>query len=140
PYMIDRNTAPNGEEYKAYNIRRWGGDGWTISLRRTAEGDGIGFKNWKWWPNTLRAHILIEHARSTLGIEAAGKAKDIIFRMCYEEGRNVSETQVLLAAAAEIFSWTPENREKESEKLKEMLERSEEARKKVLKKDREAKE
>lgn len=34
PYMIDMRTNPGGEEYLAYNQRRWGSDGWTQSLRR----------------------------------------------------------------------------------------------------------
>ena len=34
PYMIDPQTQPNGEDYLAYNERRWGGDGWTASLKR----------------------------------------------------------------------------------------------------------
>ena len=25
---------------------RWGGDGWTRSLRRAGQQDGLGFKNW----------------------------------------------------------------------------------------------
>jgi hypothetical protein len=31
--MIDPATADGGEEYDAYNRRRWGSDGWTRSLR-----------------------------------------------------------------------------------------------------------
>lgn len=34
PYMIDPATQPQGEEYMAYTRRRWGGDGWTGSLKR----------------------------------------------------------------------------------------------------------
>jgi hypothetical protein len=43
-----------GEEYMAYNQRRWGGDGWTHSLRRSGKADGANFSDWKWWPNTLK--------------------------------------------------------------------------------------
>jgi hypothetical protein len=32
--MIDIKTNTNGEEYLAYNRRRWGSDSWTRSLRR----------------------------------------------------------------------------------------------------------
>lgn len=34
PYMIDMGTQPLGEDYLAYNERRWGGDGWTASMKR----------------------------------------------------------------------------------------------------------
>ncbi|MCO5606805.1 hypothetical protein L7F22_060996 [Adiantum nelumboides] len=42
PYMIDVNTRSSGEEYLAYNKRRWGSDGWTSSLRSEA-GWGFSF-------------------------------------------------------------------------------------------------
>lgn len=32
--MIDPRTAAEGEDYLAYNQRRWGSDSWTQSLRR----------------------------------------------------------------------------------------------------------
>lgn len=32
--MIDPRTDAAGEEYLAYNQRRWGSDSWTGSLRR----------------------------------------------------------------------------------------------------------
>lgn len=34
PYMIDIRTQPNGEDYLAYTESRWGGDGWTASMKR----------------------------------------------------------------------------------------------------------
>ena len=33
PAFIDLDTKKQGEEYMAYNQRRWGGDGWTHSMR-----------------------------------------------------------------------------------------------------------
>lgn len=29
-YVIDHKTDPGGEQYLAYNRRRWGGDGWCV--------------------------------------------------------------------------------------------------------------
>lgn len=46
-YMIDPQTETLGEEYMAYNIRRWGGDGWTSSLRKAGKKVGCNFKDWK---------------------------------------------------------------------------------------------
>ena len=51
-----------GEEYLAYNRRRWGGDGWTHDLRRSGAPDGAAFSNWQWWPNTLKASPLCWHS------------------------------------------------------------------------------
>lgn len=59
PYMIDVNTKKDGEDYMAYNVRRWGGDGWTHSMRTSSKKDGCKFSDWKIWPNTLNAHKLI---------------------------------------------------------------------------------
>ena len=61
PYIIDPNTKTNGEEFEAYNIRRWGSSGWTHGLKRSGRKVGANFNNWKTWPNTLRAHQLIAY-------------------------------------------------------------------------------
>ena len=62
PFMIDPGTQENGEDYLAYNRRRWGSDGWTHSLRAKGRKVGAPFANWKIWPNTLRAHQLLRFA------------------------------------------------------------------------------
>ena len=102
PYIIDPNTADGGEDYLAYNERRWGSDGWTHDLRRSAKQDQLQFKDWKWWPATLQAHRLILFAEAQRGIQCAAALKAVLFRMCYEEGTNISKTEVLAAAADEI--------------------------------------
>ncbi|KAI5083885.1 hypothetical protein GOP47_0000054 [Adiantum capillus-veneris] len=99
PYMIDINTTSSGEEYLAYNKRRWGSDGWTSSLRRSGAKDGLRFKDWKWWPNTLHAHRLVLLADS---VGKGGEAKQELFRLTYEEGQNISDLEVLCAAANQL--------------------------------------
>ncbi|KAH7416609.1 hypothetical protein KP509_14G098500 [Ceratopteris richardii] len=94
--MIDLQTKSSGEDYLAYNRRRWGSDGWTSSLRRSAAKDELQFKDWKWWPNTLNAHRLVLLA-DTVG--KGGEAKQELFKMTYEEGLNISDMEVLCAAA-----------------------------------------
>lgn len=81
---------------------RWGGDGWTRSLRRAGQQDGLGFKNWKTWPNSLHGHRLIHLAGMQKGPEGQGKAKDLLLRMIYEDGKNVSDTGTLIEAAKEL--------------------------------------
>lgn len=92
PYMIDPNTKKSGEEYLAYNKRRWGGDGWTYSLREAGKKVGCHFASWKTWPNTFLAHCLVNYAG---GKEKAGEVLNEIFELCYEKGENVSEMAVL---------------------------------------------
>lgn len=97
--MIDRNTAPLGEEYLEYNRRRWGGDGWTADLRRAGRPDGALFADWRWWPNTLLAHRLASLAH-THG--KGHQAAELLFQLTYERGQNISSQQVLREAAAEL--------------------------------------
>jgi len=101
PYMIDLRTKQTGEEYLAYNRRRWGGDGWTKALRQRGKGVGCEFKQWKVWPHTLLAHRLLEYVHDTLGWEAQVKMKEAIFRGCYELGMNVSLITDLAKIASE---------------------------------------
>ena len=81
---------------------RWGGDGWTRSLRKAGQQDGLEFKNWKTWPNSLHGHRLIHLAGLQKGPEGQGKAKDLLFRMIYEDGKNVSDVDTLIEAAKEV--------------------------------------
>ena len=39
PVLIDPNTNSKGEDYMSYNVRRWGGDRWTQSLRHSGLSD-----------------------------------------------------------------------------------------------------
>lgn len=98
PYMIDPQTQPDGEDYLAYNERRWGGDGWTTSLKRSSRKDGCTFAKWETWPNTLLAHRLQKFA------EAAGKGDQVnslVFQTIYERGKNASDLETLTAVAEE---------------------------------------
>ena len=81
---------------------RWGGDGWTQSLRRAGKRDGLEFKNWKTWPNSLQGHRLVHLAGMQKGAEGQGRAKDVLFRMIYEDGMNISEVETLMEAAKEL--------------------------------------
>mmetsp|Transcript_69739 Transcript_69739/g.163739 ORF Transcript_69739/g.163739 Transcript_69739/m.163739 type:complete len:195 (+) Transcript_69739:68-652(+) len=93
PYIIDPGTAAGGEEYLAYNKRRWGSDAWTRSLREQGKKVGAAFKDWKWWPNTLKAHCLVLFGEER-GI-ASSTTKAALFQALYEEGVNISSEKVL---------------------------------------------
>jgi len=90
--MIDTGTKPNGEEYMAYNVRRWGGDGWTSSLRSSGAKVGCMFKKWATWPNTFKTHCLLTAALNK-GVQK--NVLDDIFTECYENGGNVSDIGTL---------------------------------------------
>lgn len=109
PYMIDTRTAKNGEEYMAYNRRRWGSDGWTSSLRDRGRRSGLHFASWKTWPNTLNAHRLCvymnerdlhrtEEERNLRGVELMRK----FYELTYERGENISTPEGASRALEEL--------------------------------------
>ena len=96
PFMIDPRTKPNGEEYQAYNERRWGGDGWTRSMRALGRKEGANYANWKTWPNTTHASRMLLHAEKH-GL--ADKLVGVLYEYCYELGENVSLRETVARAA-----------------------------------------
>ena len=95
----------------AYNKRRWGSDGWTRDLRRSAKHDGCEFGGdnsctarifsmhdfqtildakdcgWAWWPHTLHAHrlVLLAERHGGLHVALGERATEILFRQAYED-------------------------------------------------------
>lgn len=110
-YMIDPSTKESGEDYLAYNERRWGSDSWTLQLKQIGQQIGCNFKNWKFWANTLKAHMLLQESKKI------GKEEEVIFdlyRLSYEEGKNISNVEVLndLAKKYDLKDWNNENNKK----------------------------
>ena len=98
PFMIDPGTQPDGEEYMSYNERRWGGDGWTRSMKRMGKTEGAPYANWVTWPNTTHCSRLLMYAEKYgLGDEVIGR----LYRECYEEGQNVSLKATVAKVARE---------------------------------------
>ena len=107
-FMIDTRTATGGEEYMAYNRRRWGGDGWTYELRSRGEKVGAKFAKWVWWPNTLRGHALEHYVLEHYGPAAQDNMTRILFQLTYEEGCNISEESGLLKACSMLSERMPD--------------------------------
>eukprot|EP01062_Namystynia_karyoxenos_P042431 TRINITY_DN31021_c2_g1_i1.p2 TRINITY_DN31021_c2_g1~~TRINITY_DN31021_c2_g1_i1.p2 ORF type:complete len:188 (+),score=62.88 TRINITY_DN31021_c2_g1_i1:213-776(+) len=110
--MIDPGTAQDGEDYHAYNRRRWGGDGWTQSLRQRGKEVGCPFRGWRWWPNTMNAHslcvLLEQQDAADPSLSEADKERrglelmDKLYELNYERGENVSTVEGCLIAAREL--------------------------------------
>jgi len=98
--MIDPNTKTDGEEFEAYNIRRWGSSGWTAGLKRSGKKVGATFNNWQTWPNTLKAHQLIAYvansSRQANYKPSTSECNAAIFDAMYECGENVSMVDTLV--------------------------------------------
>jgi len=106
--MIDPRTAAAGEDYMAYNRRRWGGDGWTYDLRRRGAKAGAPFANWKWWPNTLRGHALGHYVRKHYGTVAEDELTRLLMELTYERGGNVSDPDQLQEACKTLAERLPD--------------------------------
>lgn len=100
PFQIDPQTAKNGEIFEDYCRRRWGGGGWTDRLKSEGRKDGANFGDWKWWPNTSKAHQLIQFCESN-GIASTDRVNALLFRSEYEKGENISLVDVLVRIGQE---------------------------------------
>jgi predicted DsbA family dithiol-disulfide isomerase len=98
PFMIDPGTQRDGEDYMAYNQRRWGSDGWTHSMRRMGAQEGAPYSNWKTWPNTTHCSRLLLLAEQH---NMADRVIGLLYTYCYEQGKNVSLRETVAQAAVE---------------------------------------
>lgn len=99
PFQIDPDTDARGETVEAYCRRRWGGSGWTGHLIEEGRKDGAMFRNWEWWPNTLKAHQLVLFA-GRRGV-SSNLCNAALFQAEYEDGKNISLVDVLVRIAKE---------------------------------------
>ena len=100
PYQIDPGTNPGGEEFEAYNRRRWGGSGWTRRLIEEGRRDGANFADWRWWPSTLKAHQLVRYAEERGGVPTSDSNR-ALFEAAYELGENISSVDALVRVGTE---------------------------------------
>ncbi|PWW04110.1 putative DsbA family dithiol-disulfide isomerase [Hoeflea marina] len=106
PYQLDPTLPKAGKDRRRYLEDKFGGpDGATQAyraVRQAAQDDGIDFDfdAIEVSANTLDAHRLIRWAGSE-GSETQGKVVDALFRMYFEDGRNIGDDAVLIEAAAD---------------------------------------
>jgi predicted DsbA family dithiol-disulfide isomerase len=100
PYIIDPNIDPGGEGFESYNIRRWGSSSWTHHLKQEGRKSGANFANWKWWPNTMKAHCLVKFASERYDVDTS-KSNEEIFHSLYEKGENISLIDCLVNIGVE---------------------------------------
>ena len=106
--MVDRDTASDGEEYLAYNIRKWGGDDWTQELRSRGAKVGANFAKWTWWPNTVRGHALELYVLKHYGAAVQDTLSRMLYELTYENGGNVSDQKVLIDVCAKLAERLPD--------------------------------
>jgi predicted DsbA family dithiol-disulfide isomerase len=87
--------------WRAYCQRRWGGDGWTRSLRAKGKETGANFRNWKYWPNSLKAHQMIAYLADRGADTDTSRCNRALFEALYEQGQNLSNVDTLVSIAVE---------------------------------------
>jgi predicted DsbA family dithiol-disulfide isomerase len=92
----------NGETFDSYCNRRWGGSAWTNHLKIEGSKDQCSFANWKYWPNTLRAHQLIQYGMENFQTDT-DFMNSALFHALYEEGENISSIDTLVSMGVEWF-------------------------------------
>jgi predicted DsbA family dithiol-disulfide isomerase len=102
PYQVDPDTAIDGESFHPLSDRRWGISGWTNHLKMEGSKDGCMFLNWKYWPNTLRAHQWIQYGLDR-NLSDSDKMNAALFHAVFEKGQNISTVDTLMALSLELF-------------------------------------
>ena len=64
--------------------------------------EGLAFKQWTWWPNSLQAQRLLVVLAELGSNDQAILGLDLLQRLTFEEGANVSQRRILCAVATEL--------------------------------------
>jgi predicted DsbA family dithiol-disulfide isomerase len=106
PFQLDPTIPPEGKDRKEY-MRAKFGDGDRLHqiharLEETGRAEGIAFDfdAIKISPNTLDAHRLIRWAAGSGG-DVQGRVARRLFKLYFEEGKNIGDHEVLIEAAGE---------------------------------------
>lgn len=106
PYQLDPTLPKEGKDRRAYLENKFGGpeaaERAYANVRSAGAEENIPFhfEDIEVSANTLDAHRLIRWAGSQ-GTDVQDKMVEILFRMYFEDGRNIGDDAVLLEAAAE---------------------------------------
>lgn len=104
PYELNPDMPPEGIPRADYRARKFGaerGAELDAQMRERGEDEGVtfAFDRMSRTPNTRRAHALIARA-GELGLGDA--MAEELFRAYFEEGADVGDTAILVAAAAKV--------------------------------------
>ncbi|TDH39512.1 DsbA family oxidoreductase [Pseudohoeflea suaedae] len=106
PYQLDPTLPKEGKDRRAYLENKFGGpeaaERAYANVRAAGAEENIPFhfEQIEVSANTLDAHRLIRWAGSQ-GTDVQDRMVDILFRMYFEDGRNIGDDAVLLEAAGE---------------------------------------
>jgi predicted DsbA family dithiol-disulfide isomerase len=104
PYQLDPTIPAEGRDRKAYMLAKFGSEARLREIHSRVkqagaeEGIAFDFDAIKVSPNTLDAHRVIRWA-ATEGGDVQNRVARRLFQLYFEEGKNVGEREVLIAAA-----------------------------------------
>ncbi|MBX3577824.1 MAG: DsbA family oxidoreductase [Rhizobiaceae bacterium] len=104
PYQLDPTIPAGGIDRKQYMLAKFGSEQRLKQIHDNimplgaAEGIAFAFEDIKVAANTLDAHRLIRWAGG-MGVDVQNRLVDRLFRMNFEEGRNIGDQAVLIEAA-----------------------------------------
>jgi predicted DsbA family dithiol-disulfide isomerase len=106
PYQLDPTIPPEGKDRKRYMLDKFGDEARIRQIHErieglgAAEGIAFDFDAIKVAPNTLDAHRLIRWA-GAVGADVQNELVRRLFKLNFEEGRNIGDRAVLVEAARE---------------------------------------
>lgn len=104
PFQLDPTIPPEGKDRKAYMIAKFGSEERLREIHAriepvgAAEGIDFNFEAIEVAPNTIDAHRLIRWAGAS-GTEVQNRLVKILFGDYFEQGLNIGDHSVLIAAA-----------------------------------------
>ncbi|WP_157019149.1 DsbA family oxidoreductase [Mesorhizobium xinjiangense] len=104
PFQLDPSIPPEGYDRKSYMLAKFGDEARlrqvhdTVREAGSAEGIAFDLDRIEVSPNTLDAHRLIRWAGSA-GLEVQNILVRRLFKLYFEEGRNVGDRDMLIEAA-----------------------------------------
>ncbi len=107
PFQLDPTLPPEGKDRRKYLSDKFGGEERASQIYQAIKDAGIAeniafdFEAIKVSPNTLDAHRLLRWALSA-GKDVQDRLSRRLFQLYFEEGANIGDHSVLLAAARDV--------------------------------------
>lgn len=78
-------------------------------LNQMGEAVGIKFNSNRRMVNTIRAHALVEAVKKTISNDTANKLMEHMYELYFVQGKDISDTDVLMEAAKQVANMDPKD-------------------------------
>jgi predicted DsbA family dithiol-disulfide isomerase len=106
PFLLNPNMSNEGESIEEHLAKKYGPAATqrfhdpNSPLRVMGRKAGIEFNNDRKMVNTKKAHALMEYFQSNLGHPVANQFMEDLYRIYFEEGKDINDEQLLAQTAA----------------------------------------